>query len=73
MIATIKDYIGELDRVDYFVKALGLINSAGDFCEQPYVMNGFSDLMVEVFWKKRSACTFCNGSICIMGKCSCHS
>ena len=25
------------------------------------------------FWKKRSACTFCNGSICIMGKCSCHS
>ena len=38
--------------VDYFVKALGLINSAGDFCEQPYVMNGFSDLMVEVFGKR---------------------
>ena len=72
MIATIKDYIGELDRVDYFVKALGLINSAGDFCEQPYVMNGFSDLMVEVFGK-RGQHAFCNGSICIMGKCSCHS
>lgn len=52
MIATIKDYIGELDRVDYVVKALGLINSAGDFCEQPYVMNGFSDLMVEVFGRR---------------------
>jgi len=49
MLATIKDYIGELDRIDYFVKALGLVNSAGDFSSQPAVMNGFSDFMVEVF------------------------
>jgi len=52
MIATIKDYIGELDRVDYFVKILGLVNSAGDFCSQPAVINGFSDLMVEVFGRR---------------------
>ncbi len=52
MLATIKDYIGELDRVDYFVKALGLVNSAGDFSSQPAVMNGFSDLMVEVFGRR---------------------
>lgn len=52
MLTTIKDYIGELDRVDYVVKALGLVNSAGDFSEQPAVMNGFSDLMVEVFGKR---------------------
>lgn len=52
MLATIKDYIGELDRVDYVVKALGLINSAGDFSSQPAVMNGFSDLMVEVFGRR---------------------
>ena len=52
MLATIKDYIGELDRVDYFVKALGLVNSAGDFSQQPAVMNGFSDLMVEVFGRR---------------------
>lgn len=52
MLATIKDYIGELDRVDYVVKALGLVNSAADFSEQPYVINGFSDLMVEVFGKR---------------------
>jgi len=52
MLATIKDYIGELDRVDYVVKALGLINSAGDFSQQPAVMNGFSDLMVEVFGRR---------------------
>ena len=49
MLATIKDYIGELDRVEYVVKALGLVNSTGDFSGQPAVMNGFSDLMVEVF------------------------
>lgn len=52
MIATIKDYIGELDRVDYFVKVLGLVNSAEDFSEQPYVINGFSDLMTEVFGRR---------------------
>ena len=52
MLATIKDYIGELDRVDYVVKALGLVNSALDFCQQPAVMNGFSDLMVEVFGRR---------------------
>ena len=31
MLRTIQAYIGSLDRVDYFVKALGLVNSAGDF------------------------------------------
>jgi len=49
MLATIEDYIGDLDRVDHFVKVLGLVNSAGDFSDQPKVINGFSDLMVEVF------------------------
>jgi enamine deaminase RidA (YjgF/YER057c/UK114 family) len=52
MLATIKDYIGELDRVDYFVKVLGLVNSGGDFSSQPAVINGFSDLMTEVFGKR---------------------
>ncbi len=52
MLATIKEYIGELDRVDCVVKALGLINSGADFSRQPAVMNGFSDLMVEVFGRR---------------------
>ena len=52
MLATIKDYIGELDRVDYVVKALGLVNCGADFSSQPAVMNGFSDLMVEVFGRR---------------------
>ena len=49
MLRTIQAYIGSLDRVDYFVKVLCLVNSANDFCNMPKVMNGFSDLMVEVF------------------------
>ena len=52
MLATIQDHIGDLDRVDYMVKALGLVNSAGDCSQQPAVMNGFSDLMVEVFGRR---------------------
>lgn len=51
-LAVIKDYIGELDRVDYLIKALGLVNSTADFSSQPAVMNGFSDLMVEVFGRR---------------------
>ncbi len=35
MLRTIQSYIGRLDRVDYFVKALGLVNSAGDFYNMP--------------------------------------
>ena len=52
MLATIKDYIGELDRVACVVKAMGLVNSSADFASQPAVMNGFSDLMVEVFGRR---------------------
>lgn len=52
MLATIKDHVGELDRIDYFVKVLGLVNSGGDFSGQPAVINGFSDLMVEVLGRR---------------------
>lgn len=52
MLRTIQAYIGSLDRVDYFVKTLCLVNSAGDFYNMPRVMNGFSDLMVEVFGRR---------------------
>ncbi len=52
IIATIKDAVGELSRVKQFVKVHGMVNSAPDFYDQPKVMNGFSDLMVEVFGEK---------------------
>lgn len=49
LLRSIKDAVGSLDRVDFVVKALGFVNSAPGFFEQPAVMHGFSDLMTEVF------------------------
>jgi enamine deaminase RidA (YjgF/YER057c/UK114 family) len=52
LIATMKDALGDLDRVKRVLKVLGMVNSAPDFGDQPKVMNGCSDLMVEVFGDK---------------------
>jgi len=49
LLATAKDALGDLDRVRRVVKVLGMVNCAPGFGDQPKVMNGFSDLMVEVF------------------------
>ena len=49
MIATLKANLGDLDRVVQIVKVLGMVNAAPEFQNHPKVMNGFSDLMVEVF------------------------
>ena len=49
MLATLRAEIGELDRVRRVVKVLGMVNAAPDFRDHPKVINGFSDLMVEVF------------------------
>ena len=49
MLATLKQYLGSLDRVQRMIKVLGMVNAAPDFQNHPKVMNGFSDLMVEVF------------------------
>lgn len=51
-LGVLQDYLGDLQRVDTFVKVLGLIASTDDFYEQPKVMHGFSDLMVEVFGER---------------------
>lgn len=53
LLRSIRDHLGDLDRVERIVKALGFINSAPDFHQQPAVMHGFSDLMVEVFGAQR--------------------
>lgn len=53
IIATVNDALGgDLDRVQRVVKILGMVNSTPDFTEQPKVINGCSDLMVEVFGNK---------------------
>ncbi|MGH2371727.1 MAG: RidA family protein, partial [Chloroflexota bacterium] len=49
LLATTRASLGSLDRVKRVVKVLGMVNSAPGFGEQPKVINGFSDLMVEVF------------------------
>ncbi len=49
LLATTRAALGSLDRVKRVVKVLGMVNSAEGFTEQPRVINGFSDLMVEVF------------------------
>lgn len=49
MLATIKDQIGDLNKIKRLVKTLGMVNSTQEFYEQPQVMNGFSELMAEVF------------------------
>jgi enamine deaminase RidA (YjgF/YER057c/UK114 family) len=49
MLAKVRAAAGSLDRVKRVVKVLGMVNSAEGFGEQPKVVNGFSDLMVEVF------------------------
>ena len=49
MLATLKANLGSLDRVVRIIKVLGMVNAAPDFQNHPKVMNGFSDLMVEVF------------------------
>lgn len=49
ILATAKDALGDLDRITRVVKVLGMVNCLPDFGEQPKVINGCSDLFVEVF------------------------
>ena len=49
LLATARDALGSLDRVRRVVKVLGMVQCADDFTDHPKVINGFSDLMVEVF------------------------
>jgi enamine deaminase RidA (YjgF/YER057c/UK114 family) len=49
LLAAMRDALGSLDRVDYIVKLLGMVNAVPDFNDSPKVINGCSDLFVEVF------------------------
>ena len=52
LLAVMQGALGELDRVERVVKLLGMVNGTPDFLEHPQVINGCSDLMVEVFEEK---------------------
>jgi len=48
-LAVLKAELGDLKKVKRIVKVLGMVNCAPDFANQPEVINGYSDLMVQVF------------------------
>ena len=49
LIAQARAAVGDLDKIKRVVKLVGFVNSTADFTDQPKVVNGCSDLMVEVF------------------------
>jgi enamine deaminase RidA (YjgF/YER057c/UK114 family) len=49
LLAAMRDALGTLDRVDFIVKLLGMVNAVPNFNDSPKVINGCSDLFVEVF------------------------
>jgi enamine deaminase RidA (YjgF/YER057c/UK114 family) len=52
LISAMKEAVGSLDRVVRVVKVLGMVNATPEFGDQPKVINGCSDLFVEVFGEK---------------------
>lgn len=51
-LSVLKTELGDLNKVKRIVKVLGMVNATEDFTNHPEVINGFSDLMVEVFGDK---------------------
>jgi len=51
-LSVLKAMLGNLNKVKRIVKVLGMVNCNPSFVEQPKVINGFSDLMVDVFGEK---------------------
>jgi enamine deaminase RidA (YjgF/YER057c/UK114 family) len=49
ILSTVRNALGSLDKVKRLVKTLGMVNCNADFKDQPLVINGFSELMADVF------------------------
>jgi enamine deaminase RidA (YjgF/YER057c/UK114 family) len=49
ILSTVRHALGSLNRVKRLVKTLGMVNAAPDFLEHPQVINGFSELMAQIF------------------------
>jgi len=49
LISSMLDALGSFDRIERIVKVFGMVNAVPDFCEHPKVINGCSDLFVEIF------------------------
>ena len=49
ILSTLRTALGSLDRVQRLIKSLGMVNATAEFAQHPAVINGYSDLMREVF------------------------
>jgi enamine deaminase RidA (YjgF/YER057c/UK114 family) len=52
LIAAMRQAVGDLDQIDEVVKVLGMVNATPEFTDHPKVINGCSDLFVEVFGER---------------------
>lgn len=55
MIASLKRELGDLDRVSGWLRIFGMVNSAPGFNQQPVVINGCTDVIVDVFGPERGS------------------
>lgn len=53
VLSSLKRELGELDRVTAWLRVFGMVNSAPGFNQQPQVINGFSDLILELYGQER--------------------
>ena len=49
MLGSLKRALGDLDRVSAWLRVFGMVNSAPDFAAQPSIINGCSDLLLELY------------------------
>ena len=49
MLSSIKTHFGDLDKIKRVIKVFGMVNSSPKFKKHPFVINGFSELMADVF------------------------
>lgn len=70
MLVNIREVLGSLDKVKRVVKVLGMVNSVPTFNETPKVMNGFSDLFVEVFGEAGRGARSAVGMVTLPGQIS---
>lgn len=53
MLASLERELGDLERVTAWLRVLGMVNSGGAFRDYPAVINGFSDLIIDLFGEER--------------------
>lgn len=54
-LGALEQELGDLDKIDCFVKLLGMVNAAPDFTDHPAVLNGASELLLKAFGEDRGA------------------